>query len=229
VNKLANYTSLPAPDPVYKDGKLQWQKSGDVKNFKVLRNGALLQLTDASSLPVPQNSYAEYQVIAVDRSGYESFASEPVVVVPERMVQTYEAEGQLEKAAYDYKGYSGKGFIEISQTVNRRISIPVTINEAGVYAIDFRYANGNGPTNTENKCAIRSLTVDGQAAGTCVFPQRGKEEWSNWGFSNANRIYLAKGPHVVSLVYEDWNENMNGVVNQAMIDYLRLIRIKTSK
>jgi hypothetical protein len=229
VNKLANYTSLPAPDPVYKDGKLQWQKNGDAKKFKVLRNGKLLQLTDGTSLSVPKNSYAEYQVIAVDRSGYESFASEPVVVAPDRLVLTYEAEAYLDKAAYDYRGYSGNGFVEISQTVNKTVAIPVTVREAGVYAIDFRYANGNGPTNTENKCAIRSLKVDGNFAGTSLFPQRGKEEWSNWGFSNANKVYLTKGSHVVSLVYEDWNENMNGTINQAMIDYLRLVMTEASK
>ena len=91
--------------------------------------------------------------------------------------------------------------------------------------MDFRYANGNGPTNTENKCAIRTFNVDGQFAGTFVFPQRGKEEWSNWGFSNVNTVKLTKGTHEFQLSFEDWNENMNGEINQAMLDYLRLIKI----
>jgi hypothetical protein len=91
-----------------------------------------------------------------------------------------------------------------------------------LYAIDFRYANGNGPTNTENKCAIRTLFVDNVPINAIVFPQRGKEEWSNWGFSNALKVPLKKGKHIIAISMETANENMNGEINQAMIDYARL-------
>jgi hypothetical protein len=99
------------------------------------------------------------------------------------------------------------------------------VPEQGTYAIDFRYSNGNGPTNTENKCAVRTFSVDDVFAGTFVFPQRGKDQWSDWGFSNTLQLELTKGSHQLRLSFERWNENMNGEINQAMLDYLRVIRI----
>ena len=59
-----------------------------------------------------------------------------------------------------------------------------------------------------------------------MFPQRGKDEWSDWGFTNAVYLHLTKGDHFITLALEDWNENMNEEVNQAMIDQLRLIRYR---
>ena len=105
------------------------------------------------------------------------------------------------------------------------VTIPVNIPKDGTYAIDFRYANGNGPTNTENKCAIRTIKDDATILGTFVFPQRGVDEWSNWGFSNFVQAFFKKGKHKIVLSYEPWNENMNGSINQAMVDYMRVIKI----
>lgn len=104
------------------------------------------------------------------------------------------------------------------------LSITLTITRASVYAISFRYANGNGPINTENKCAIRTLNIDDKFAGTIVLPQRGKEEWSNWGYSNSIKLKLSKGKHIIALVFKAANENMNGDINQAMIDQVRIIK-----
>jgi hypothetical protein len=68
--------------------------------------------------------------------------------------------------------------------------------------------------------------VDGKEAGVMVFPQRGIGEWSDWGYSNPLQLILSKGEHTISLEYKEWNENMNGYVNQAMIDELRLVPIE---
>jgi hypothetical protein len=96
----------------------------------------------------------------------------------------------------------------------------------GLYALDLRYANGNGPINTNNQCAIRTLRMGSQRLGTSVLPQRGVAEWSNWGFSNAVLVRLEKGTHPLTLAYEPANENMNGEVNQAMLDYVRVKRVQ---
>ncbi|HAL83810.1 MAG TPA: hypothetical protein DCO83_17520 [Mucilaginibacter sp.] len=113
----------------------------------------------------------------------------------------------------------------MSKTENTALNIPVNITESGIYAIDFRYANGNVPVNTENKCAIRTFTVDNNVAGVIVLPQRGKGEWSNWGYSNAVKVRLQKGSHILSLQFKEANENMNGDINEAMIDNVRLIKL----
>ena len=142
---------------------------------------------------VKAEGYAEYQVIAVSKTGLASFASEPKIVLGPGVEHVYEIEGSAKKAAFDYKGFTGEGFVEISSDVNTSIVIQVNVKETGLYAIDLRYSNGNGPVNTENKCAIRTLLVNGKISGTFVMPQRGKEEWSNWGYSNAIKVKLAKG------------------------------------
>lgn len=192
----------------------------------VLMNGKKLIKTSQPSVTVKPGVYAEYQVIALDKNNNGSFASEPVVVVADQYVQVLPAENVAEKSTKGYKGFTGDGFIEISTTVNKVVQFKVKAAADGFYAIDFRYANGNGPTNTENKCAIRTLSVDGRKINAIVFPQRGKEEWSNWGFSNALKVKLAKGEHIITVSLEDFNENMNGEINQAMIDCLRIIHLK---
>ena len=108
--------------------------------------------------------------------------------------------------------------------MNRKIDFTINVKEDGNYIFDVRYANGNGPINTENKCAFRSFYLDDQKSGTLVFPQRGKDEWSNWGWSNSLKLKLTKGMHHFSISFESWNENMNVEINQAMLDCVRLIR-----
>lgn len=105
------------------------------------------------------------------------------------------------------------------------------LDSDGEYAVvakgtnDWRYANGNGPINTENKCATRVLTVDGQVAGVSVFPHRGTDEWNNWGWSNATIINLNKGKHIVTLEFCDTVENMNIHVNEALLDQMRVTKL----
>ena len=139
--------------------------------------------------------------------------------------QQVQLETVAPKATQPYKGYTGKGFIEITPAKNKAFAIPVTVPEAGLYAVDFRYANGNGPINTNNKCAIRTLRRGPELLGTVVLPQRGVDEWSNWGFSNSIMVRLEAGKNTLTLAYEPANRNMNGEVNQAMLDYLRLRRV----
>ena len=224
-NLVPDYTAPETPVVAYKDGKLNWAKIPGVNAYYLFKNGKKLAAIKASTYSPPANEYAEYQVAAVDAKGVASFNSEPVEVIPPNAVTVIETETDAPKSDLSYQGFSGDGFVEISKTKNTQIEIPVNITNDGLYSIDFRYANGNGPINTENKCAIRTLNVDGTFAGTEVFPQRGKGEWSAWGFSNPVKIKLTKGKHVVTLQFTPANENMNGEINQAMIDYLRLVRV----
>jgi Bacterial alpha-L-rhamnosidase 6 hairpin glycosidase domain len=226
INKVSNYTTLETPVVSYTGGNLSWKPIEGTKFYTILKNGKPIQQTTKTSLKVDPTDFAEYQVITVDANNIPSFASEPVVVVSKEFVQTIEFENFAPKSSYSYKNYQGDGFVEISKTVNRTIAIPVEISSSGTYAFNFRYANGNGPINTENKCAIRSLNIDGNFSGTIVLPQRGTNEWLNWGFTNAVQTNLTKGKHQISITFEPSNENMNGEINQAMLDVLQIYRIK---
>lgn len=227
VNLVKNDISPSAPSLNYSTGKLSWKEVEGAVKYKILRNGIEALETSASEITIQiKDRLEEYQVIAEDQEGTASFASEPLQLYPGTSAQIIEAESIVPESKLSYKGFSGSGFVEIRKDKNTTLSFNITVPEDGIYTIDFRYANGNGPTNTENKCAIRTLFVDKVFLGSVVFPQRGKEEWSNWGFSNPLQVTLKKGEQNLSLVFEPWNENMNGDVNQAMLDYIRIIRMK---
>ncbi len=210
----------------YKNSTLGWQKVPGAVKYQVLVNGRVLAETRATHMQITGDVMKECQVIAVDKNGVGSFASEPVELVPALSQQLYEAEEQLAAASYSYAGYSGKGFVESGVTVNPVMRFSIKVDKPGEYRIDFRYANGNGPVNTDNKCAVRTLIVDGKTVSAMVFPQRGKEEWSDWGWSNALQVQLAAGAHVIQLEYRPANENMNIEVNQMMLDALRIRRVR---
>jgi hypothetical protein len=226
INKQSHYVTLAAPQVSLDGNMLSWLKDEDAIEYHILQNGKSASVTTDNKFNIDKNSTNTYQVIAVDKKGIGSFASEPILFVPEKNSSIYEIENTVSASNLPYKGFTGKGFVETNTTLNKTISIPITIKEAGRYAIDFRYANGNGPTNTSNKCAIRSLINNGKKIGTIVLPQRGNDEWSNWGFTNSVQLFLEKGTHVISLNYEPWNENMNEFVNQAMLDFLRVVKLK---
>ena len=106
-----------------------------------------------------KNLTSEYQVIAIDKNKVESFASEPILVADEKNISIYQAEHFAQNQIRLLKDLRANGFVEISTTLNRKLSFNINVENDGLYSIDFRYANGNGPTNTENKCAIRTLNL----------------------------------------------------------------------
>ncbi|MFD2248013.1 MGH1-like glycoside hydrolase domain-containing protein [Pontibacter ruber] len=226
LNHTVDYTSPETPQVSYKGGKLTWPAVEGAVTYQVMKNGQLLEKTPNTSFAVSADSYAEYMVLAEDKQGVTSFGSEPVMVVSAKYKLVYELEKAAPKARLPYRDFSGTGFVETSKQKNKQVQVKVTIPEQGVYAIDFRYANGNGPINTSNKAAIRTLKKGNATVGTIVLPQRGNDEWSNWGFTNAVEVPLEKGTHTFSLTLEPHNENMHGEVNQAMLDYMRLVKIK---
>ena len=225
IHEVENGWSPATPVTTWSSDTLHWQEVAGVKTYLLLKNGKSVLHTQAIQIPARPIGYADYQIIAVDDQGFQSFASEPLVVAGPGVEQFYEIEKYIPRATQIYKGYTGDGFVEISREINRDIRIPITVNKTGRYAIDFRYANGNGPVNTENKCAIRSVDVNGRFAGTLVMPQRGKDEWSNWGYSNAIQVRLVRGSNTISIRFANNNDNMNGEINQAMLDHLRVSRL----
>jgi len=228
----ANHFSLDYPVLKRDLNSISWSVIEKAKNYMVYKNGKLLKTTTDINLVIDSGETAEYKVSAVDDSGWEGFTSEPLVVIKPQGLGIVEVEDFIPKSPNPYSGYSGKGFIEISTGQNHSFKFVTTVKEEGLYFVDFRYSNGSGPWNTENKCAIRSLYVNEHmevvASGptaTLVFPQRGTGKWSDWGFSNGTKVWLAKGENTFILRFDEWNTNMNIDVNKAMLDYMRLIKL----
>ncbi|MGO4913560.1 alpha-L-rhamnosidase-related protein [Leeuwenhoekiella sp. W20_SRS_FM14] len=220
INKVENHFCPPTVQTHRTTTGLQWNPVSDCSHYLIYKNGVFLKSTKKTKFDVPEELYANYQVSAYDKLKNEGFASEPIVFAKaEKIIQL---ENFAEKSELAYTNYSGDGFVEISHTTNRKIKVTVFMQKAGSYLLDFRYSNGSGPWNTDNKCAIRSLKVNKKFKGVMVFPQRGTEEWSDWGFSNSRIVNLNKGENVICLKFEKFNANMNGEVNKAMLDFMRL-------
>jgi hypothetical protein len=225
INLVANQFSLTNPQVTRNGSKLEWKPVEGAVEYIIYKNGAVAGKTKSTEYALTNTSFAEYKVSAVDKQGFESFTSEPVFEVDDTAVRIIEIENFAGKAALPYVNYSGKGFSEISTTKNKVIDLKATVETAGDYVIDIRYSNGSGPWNTDNKCALRSLYTNGQYTGALVFPQRGTDEWSDWGRSNSYVVRLNAGSNSLRLVLEEWNINMNVEVNRAMLDYVRLIKL----
>jgi len=221
-NQAPNLFSLPTPQVRRAGNRLVWQPIDGATEYRVYKNGQFSEknIIGRYDLKDISQPLAVYSISAVDRNGNESFLSEPLSVIAENAAKVVEIEDFAAGTMFPFTGFSGAGYVEISTDKNRRIECKVNVEEAGNYFISVRYSNGSGPWNTDNKCAIRSLQVNGAYAGVLVFPQRGKDEWSDWGFSNSRAVSLRKGENTLVLSFEDWNTNMNGTVNTAMLDYL---------
>ena len=213
---VKNAFSPATPQVTNGHGHLSWPPVEGAVRYRVARNGETWKTTEDTEVTYNPNKGGEYTVIAIDGRGRESFASEPVMPLPPAKILEMEAFGAAGQRSVT--GYHGRGFVEITPEKNREVTFPVEIPESGRYTVRLRYANGTGPWNTDNNCGIRSLYVDGVFRETFVFPQRGTGEWSDWGYSNTVILELSAGEHLLSIRYQPWNRNMDGAVNDALLD-----------
>jgi len=223
MNLVKNKFSLPDPRVKIVDNQLTWPAIPGAESYNIYQNGKLLTNLSETQYQVDPELFAEYMVTALDNEKTESFAGEPVLVFKKENLLTIEPEDMVGQSNLPYSNFTGKGFVEISSRKNREISLSFTVPESGNYQIDCRYANGTGPWNTDNNCGIRSIYLNGTYNGVWVFPQRGTGEWSDWGYTNIIKAALNKGPNQLMIRFDDWNTNMDGEINEALMDQVRLI------
>ncbi|QCK15418.1 alpha-L-rhamnosidase-related protein [Mangrovivirga cuniculi] len=226
INLQSNHFSLPTPIVQLVNSELQWQKIEGAKEYLIFKNGILYDRSVKNSFPLQKNDGKIYKVSALDSAGYQSFTSEPFYNISKDNIIVVELEDYINSSNKNLSNYSGKGFIEISKSKNKDIKFKFKIEEESWYLIDFRYSNGTGPWNTDNNCAIRSFYLDDTYKGVLVMPQRGTDEWSDWGYSNVFKTYLSPGEYTAEIKFKDWNTNMDGEINTAMIDHMRVINLK---
>ena len=204
-------------------GSLSWAAIPGASAYNIYRNGVPVMRTKSTTMRVVRSDeLAEYQVLAVNAAGDESFLSEPVPVIAtsgEQLVKPIDA------SEHEQPGFTGSGYVRLTHERNREVKFTVNVDRGGAFAIDARYANGNGPVNTEDKVAVRTLVVDGDTAGVLVMPQRGTNRWSDWGWTNGLPVSLAAGAHTITLAFTPLDENMNRRESTALLDELRLTRI----
>lgn len=229
VNNQPNLKAPLTPIAWIEDGRLCWNPIEYIGHYEVILNGKRVAKTRQTSYALTEQG--EWQVIGVSESGVESFASEPRSNADRFVVEMPGEKTSMKSAEISYQpltpiaGYNGNGFVETDHST-AAISVTVDVPADGEYAFSLRYANGNGPVNTENKCAIRTLTVDGNKIGTVVMPHRGVANWDDWGMTNEVKTELKAGKHTLCIEYRPENENMNLSTNHAIIDCVKLVRVK---
>jgi hypothetical protein len=224
ITVVENRAAPGTPQVSLRAGRLAWRAVPGAVSYAVYRNGARHNVTTATQTRVdPAADLAEYQVLAVDARGVESFLSEPIrVVAPDAVLVAQPSGGAVDTT---HAGADGVGYVELTIDKNTSLEFTVDVPVAGTYAIDARYANGSGPVNSGDKAAIRSLLVDTARVGSLVMPHRGVDLWTDWGYSSALVVPLSAGSHTLRLVYMPLDRNMNGAVNTALLDHFRLTRL----
>ncbi len=224
INLVENKFTLTNPQAKLYGTKLVWDAVPGATAYNIYKNGIVIKAISENQYEVNVDEFAEYKITALDDQKTESFSSEPILICTDSDQKIIEVETFAEKSKLPYSNYSGDGFVEISSSKNREINMNIVTSVSGTFLIDCRYANGTGPWNTDNNCGIRSVYLDGKYSGVWVFPQRGTNEWSDWGFSNILEVPLEKGNNKLTIKFEDWNTNMDGEINDALLDYIRIIR-----
>ena len=211
---LKDNAYLPITPIVKMNGeKLQWEATEGSATYQVLRNGEIIATTKDTHYTI--QGEGEYAVRGVAEDGTLGYISEPIDKY--NKVDTY--------FARDFAKAEPHGYVDMTRQKNISLFIPIEVTEDGTYSLDWHYANGFGPVSTKNGCATRLMRIEGKGYRPVVFPQRGDNDWSNWGFSNKYNVELKAGKHIVGLFFNDHTENMNGEGNYAHIDYLRVIKL----
>ncbi|MCU0625481.1 MAG: hypothetical protein MUF21_03210, partial [Gemmatimonadaceae bacterium] len=192
---------------------------------RVLRDGARVAVAPApargATVPWPDGS-REIQLAAADSAGHESFASQPRIAGdggrPWRSLPLGLDDASRRCLLAESCAMSGNAAPGVrTEQGGPPIRFRVRIARTGRYQLRVRYANGNGPVNTDDKAAIRTLRVDGRDAGVIVMPQRGAGAWGDLGASSAVDLALRAGLHELALVWTPHDRNMHGTVNSAIV------------
>lgn len=202
---VRNYTPAPEYPVVQSKGDTLVWNPVEKCEYAVVHNGNIVAQVTDSKFVLPSDSTGEWQVIPIDGCGVSGFASEPLRIYPETISIPLD--------------------VRIDEIHGMQTVVSFVVPEDGTYVLDWRYANGNGSVTGYNMCSSRTLVLDSEKVGVCVFPQRGKGDWADSGWSSPVVLDLAAGKHIVEIHYNDDDVNMNVKVDNARIMELRLVRI----
>lgn len=220
INLVHNKFHLNTPQAHIQKNTLIWNKIDGAQAYEIFKNGQPLETSKENYIDQLITN-AEYTIRAIDKQGDMSFLSEPVLYSPELIRTNIKPFTKDKGLTVDA---SPKNFIEVSKTKNRTLEWTTSITEPGHYKLYFEYANGNGPWNTDNKCAIRTLWINNTKVAPIIMAQRGLNEWANIGHSNIIDVQLKKSKNTFKISFEPENENMNFDNNKALIGNMCMIK-----
>jgi hypothetical protein len=100
----------------------------------------------------------------------------------------------------NHNGYSGGGFVDGMGLVGAGVTFTATVDAAGTYPVNLRYANGPNPFEGTKSM---SLYVNGTKVGPWDLPSTG--DWQSWDFVTRD-LDLQAGANTISLRYDDGDD-----------------------
>lgn len=138
------------------------------------------------------------EISLIDSQGFQSVAPRPHIYAPAGTMVTIPASSLSPRRApmHLIKDYSvATNYIELAARHNTRITCYANIEREGDYFITIGYSNGS------NICALRSLDINDEAAGTIISPSVRPDDWITTGSSNTLTIPLKRGVNKIALTY----------------------------
>lgn len=227
VNIVENKFQLEMPQVTLKNGVLAWNKVEGAVSYLVYRDGKKILETKSLTYNLKKSAVSHYYSVvagAMKSDLLNSYLSEPILVKGQNSVKK-----GLKLYAKDKKvdiSNVPSSMIEVTKKKNTQIDFVLPTKKGKKYHMWLEYANGNGPWNTDNKCAIRSVYVNDQFVDPFVMPQRGSNEWSALGNTNIVSFDATGSRSKVSIRFEEKNENMNVFVNQALLENVVLVEVE---
>jgi len=223
-NLVMNQYALETPQIERTTTGFAWKRNENADKYAIFRNGKFITTTQDTTLSIQNTEiYREFQVSAIS-NGIESFLSEPFVFASSFSYSFLQAEeyanAEIINANTEFERKAD--YIEISKNKNKNIKFKFISEQSGSHLASFRYSNSSYNESSNDQCAIRSLYVNMKYVGSIVMPIR---QTNSWGFTNSLPIYLKKGVNTIELRYDNFNENMNGDINKALLDQLIIINL----
>ncbi len=182
-----------------------------------------------SSYDLADSPNGFYSVYAVDKHGFASDLSNPIVHTSWQSLCEAERSNHSGTVCDLHGGFSGSGFVIDLFAAPANVKFEIQVPQDGDYAIVLCGANGHGPHGTW--CAIRSVSLDGKDVGTFILEATG--DWKQWTDSNYIVLPdLQAGNHTIALSIDpegkgyDFNMSHGREdANDCHIDYLRVIAL----
>lgn len=214
---------------------IQWhQKHALIENFKpelsyfILINGTIQEQISRNTYSfhaIPNCCVLQFQPVLNNK--LVGLASRPKFIIQNRNIVTVPSYmlGATGTELPVLEGTEGK-YIELSPARNKKLHFKINSKSNGRYFLIARYANGSGEENTQTRCVIRTVSVNGFRTGALILPCNGEGNWTKLINSNRVPLTLQKGLNEISIEFNPpYDLNSAGTAGTALIEWIKLIRI----